>query len=183
MDHQFVIPGAPAALMARIIARRATIPPGMVMSAHAPEEPEPAGAKAEGGDSTDWKAESRKWERRAKENDEARKELDSIKEAQKSAEQKLAEREAEAERRAAEAEAKALRYEVAAEKGITKADADFFLHGSTREDLEAAADRLNERGSDSRKPVVPGQGTGEPKPKGSTYSTGRERALAKQNNS
>lgn len=58
--------------------------------------------------------------------------------ASKSELQKLAERLAAAEKRLQEAEVKALRAEVAAAKGVP---ADL-LHGSTKEELEAYADRL-----------------------------------------
>jgi len=58
--------------------------------------------------------------------------------ASKSELQKLAERLAAAEKRMQEAEVKALRAEVAAAKGVP---ADL-LHGSTKEELEAYADRL-----------------------------------------
>jgi hypothetical protein len=87
---------------------------------------------------TDWKAMARKWEAQAKANKDAADELAKIKDSQKSAEQKTADRIAALEAKAAEAESKAIRAEVAAEKGVPVA----LLTGSTREDLEAAADAL-----------------------------------------
>ena len=101
----------------------------------APEAPKP---EAPAQDATDWKAEARKWEARAKENSKAADRLAEIEEANKSAEQKAAERLAAAEARAAELETKAVRAEVAAEKGVPVA----LLNGTSREDLEAAADAL-----------------------------------------
>ncbi|HVM07203.1 MAG TPA: hypothetical protein VM345_01970 [Acidimicrobiales bacterium] len=62
--------------------------------------------------------------------------LKQIEDKDKSEVEKLTAKVAEAEKRAADAEAKALRYEVAAEKGVKAR----WLSGSTREELEAAAD-------------------------------------------
>ena len=64
-----------------------------------------------------------------------------IEDSQKSADQKAAEALAAAQTQANEAAAKALRYEVAAEKGLDLALAAR-LTGSTREELEADADKL-----------------------------------------
>lgn len=87
---------------------------------------------------TDWKAEARKWEDRAKANKSAAEKLFEIEEASKTADQKAAERLAIAEKRAVELEQKADRAEVAAEKGIPIG----LIHGSTRAEMEAAADAL-----------------------------------------
>jgi len=87
---------------------------------------------------TDWKAEARKWEERAKANKSAAEKLAEIEEASKSAEQKAAERLELAEKRAVELEQKADRAEVAAEKGVPMG----LIHGSTRAEMEAAADAL-----------------------------------------
>lgn len=89
---------------------------------------------------TDWKAEARKWEDRAKANKSAAEKLAEIEEASKTADQKAAERLALAEKRAVELEQKADRAEVAAEKGIPVG----LIHGSTRAEMEAAADALIE---------------------------------------
>jgi len=99
--------------------------------------------RAPQGDGIDWKAEARKWERRAKENAEAARRLREAEEAEKSELQKLAERAEAAEKRAAEAEGKLLRLEIAAEKGLTPAQARRLV-GNTREELEADADELLE---------------------------------------
>lgn len=63
-------------------------------------------------------------------------ELQAIKDRDKSDGEKLAEKLAAAEKRAADAETKALRLEVASEKGVKPR----WLNGSTREELEQAAD-------------------------------------------
>lgn len=62
--------------------------------------------------------------------------LKQLEDRDKSDSEKLTERAAQAEKRAADAEAKALRYEVAADKGVKPR----WLSGTTREELEAAAD-------------------------------------------
>jgi ATP-dependent Clp protease ATP-binding subunit ClpA len=104
----------------------------------APAE-KPAESKTEApAQETDWKAMARKWEAQAKANKDAADELAKIKDSQKTEAQKAADRLAALEKKAAEAEAKAIRAEVAAEKGVPVA----LLSGSTREDLEAAADAL-----------------------------------------
>ena len=67
--------------------------------------------------------------------------LQEFEDRDKSEAQKLAERADAAEKRAAEIEGRALRLEVAAEKGLTPAQAKR-LTGSTREELEADAEEL-----------------------------------------
>lgn len=109
----------------------------------APATPEvPAETPAQ---ETDWKAEARKWEARAKENlskvnelSPAAARLAEIEEASKTAEEKAAERLRAAEDRAAELERKADRAEVAALKGIPMD----LLSGTSREEMEASADKL-----------------------------------------
>lgn len=178
----FVIPGAPAELMARIEARRARIPAGMVMQdASEPEAETPPAREDEQPKDTDWKAESRKWEKRAKENDEARKELDLIKDAQKSDAEKASDRISTETKRADEATALALRYKIALTKGVAIEDADLFMTATDEATLTKQADRLVERKPERKPGHIPTQGTGDPKPKGSDYSSGRERALAKHN--
>jgi hypothetical protein len=105
------------------------------------------------------KAEARKWESRAKENSTAAARLAEIEEASKTAEQKAAERLAAAEKKAADLEDKALRAEVAAEKGVPAK----FLIGSTREEMEAAADALiafrgEQKPAQSASFVIPAEG-------------------------
>ena len=179
----FAIPGAPAELMARINERRNRIPAGMVKaeSEDDPKEPEQPAGDAEEPKGTDWKAESRKWEKRAKENDEARKELDAIREAQKSDAEKAADKLATETQRADTATALAARYRIALDKRVSREDADLFMTAPDEETLEKQADRLAAR-VDHKPGYIPTQGTGDPKPKGSDYSSGRERALAKQQN-
>lgn len=183
----FYVPGAPAELLARINERRCRIPAGMVMQAESTEtgegETTPAREGVEQPKDTDWKAESRKWEKRAKENDEARKELDQIKEAQKSDAEKANDKLTNETRRANEATALALRYKIALVKGIAIEDADLFMTATDEDTLNKQADRLAQRTPERKPGHIPTQGTGDPKPPGSTYSSGRERALAKQNNS
>lgn len=94
---------------------------------------------------TDWKAEARKWEARAKENltkvnelSPAAAKLAEIEEARKTAEQKATERLQAAESRAAELERKADRAEVAASKGVPLD----LISGTSREEMEASADKL-----------------------------------------
>lgn len=90
-----------------------------------------------------WKALARENEKRAKANAEAAKKLQEIEDSKKSELEKLSEAQQVAERRAAEAEQRAMRLEVAAEKGLTPAQAKRLV-GATREELEADADELLE---------------------------------------
>lgn len=82
-------------------------------------------------------------------------ELDEIKQSQRTAEEKAEESLRAAEKRAVDAEAKALRLEVAAEKGLTTAQAKRLV-GSTRDELEADADELLEtfKAPEPEKPTV-----------------------------
>ncbi len=128
---------------------------------------EPAADTA--ADTTDWKAEAEKWkslsrkhEDQSKANADKAKQFDEITEAQKSELEKANDRAAQAEARAAEIEQRAVRVEVAAAKGVPAE----LLTGSTREELEACADKLlafrgtqappdfgaGDRGSDAGKP-------------------------------
>lgn len=84
---------------------------------------------------------ARKWERRAKDNADKAEAYDKLQESQKSEQEKLTEAREAADRRAAEAEQRALRLEVAAEKGLTPAQAKR-LQGTSREELEGDADEL-----------------------------------------
>lgn len=78
-----------------------------------------------------------------KEAEELRAQLQAIADKDKSETDKLKDRATLAEKRAEEAEGKILRLEVAAEKGLTMAQAKRLV-GATREDLEADADELLE---------------------------------------
>lgn len=92
----------------------------------------------------DWKALARKWEARAKaakaDSDDAAK-WREYELSQKSEHEQISEKLAAAEAAAANAVAKLTRYEVAASKGVP-AEAIELLTGTTKEELEAAADKL-----------------------------------------
>lgn len=92
----------------------------------------------------DWKEQARKWEARAKaakaDSADAAK-WREYEQNQKSDLEKQAERLAALEALANDATAKLTRYEVAAEKGVPSEAIDL-LTGSTREELELAADKL-----------------------------------------
>lgn len=111
---------------------------------------------------TDWKAEARKWEARAKEskkdadaNKSAAERLAEIEAANQTEAEKAATRAEAAEKRAAELEAQVLRAEIANTKGVPAA----LLTGSTKEELEAAADALIEfRGEQKQTPSSPALG-------------------------
>lgn len=111
----------------------------------------------------DWKAEARKWESRAKENlasakanEGAAKRLAEIEESQKTEAQKAQEALEQAQRELAETRLQAARAEVAAEKGVPAS----LLSGSTREELEAAADALIafKGAQEPQRLVVPNEG-------------------------
>jgi hypothetical protein len=93
---------------------------------------------------TDWKALARKWEARAKA---AKADTDAAarwreyEQSQKSEHEKLQERLDALQAEATQATARLMRYEVASEKGIP-AEAIDLLTGSSRDELEAAADKL-----------------------------------------
>jgi uncharacterized membrane protein YqiK len=107
-------------------------------------EPKPGDRTARSDEDTvDWVAEARKWEKQAKANSDAAARLKEIEDSQKTEQERLTENLTAAEKRAADAELRAMRIEVAADKGLTKAQAKY-LTGSTQEELEAAADELIE---------------------------------------
>lgn len=112
---------------------------------------------------TDWKAEAEKWkalarkhEKRAADNAKAAEKLQELEDADKSDMERLSSKLSEAEKRAEAAELRALRLEVAAEKGLTPAQAKR-LAGSNREELEADADEIVEvfGSADGGKGAVP----------------------------
>jgi hypothetical protein len=135
-------------------------------------------AEPQGNAEIDWKAQARKWEARAKEaltfKDEAEKwrEYES---SQKSEHEKLAEELARAKAEASEASARLTRYEVAAQKGIP-AEALDLLAGATREDLEAAAEKLLALIANQSKPKTPqpDSNQGKPVPNGVGQITSKE---------
>ena len=110
----------------------------------------------------DWKAESRKWEARAKENlatakanEAAAKRLAQIEESQKTEAQRQQDALEQAQRELAEERSARIRAEVAAEKGVPA----HLLTGSSREDMESAADELLKfRGDVKPRISVPNEG-------------------------
>lgn len=88
-----------------------------------------------------WKAMSRKHEADAKAGKAAAAKLKEIEDAGKSEIEKAQAKITESEQKAAAAEARALRLEIAAEKGLTPAQAKRLV-GTTKEELEADADEL-----------------------------------------
>lgn len=115
--------------------------------APAPAAPEAPAAETAPKPEPDWKAEARKhetrskeWKAKAEQNEAAAQRLAELENASKSDLEKAQHAQQEAERKAAELEARALRAEVAAEKGVPID----LLTGSTRDEIEAAADRLIE---------------------------------------
>ncbi len=115
----------------------------------------------------DWKAEAEKWkalarkhEQQAKANAEAARRLREAEEQEKT----VAERLADLERARQDAELRALRYEVAAEKNLP-ARLVRFLHGSSREELEEAADELLEAIKPADTGGSPGTGNATGKPR------------------
>ena len=103
------------------------------------------------------RAEAAKYRTEAKANAEAAARLREIEDTQKTEAQRVTEELQEVTRRAEEAELRALRIEVAAEKGLTPAQAKRLV-GATKEELEADADEiLTDFGG---KPLVTAQNTG-----------------------
>jgi hypothetical protein len=108
-------------------------------------------------DSTEWKAEARKWEKRAKEAaayKEAADKWNEYEAAQKPAQERLAEELNSVKAEAESARTALLRYEIASEKNIP-AEAIKLLSGSTREELEEAADALVALMANQSKPTIP----------------------------
>jgi len=99
-----------------------------------------------------WKQKAREQEARAKANADAATKLQQFEDRDKTEAQKLTERAEAAERRVAEIEAHAIRLEVAAEKGLTPAQAKRLV-GTSRAELEADADELLE----TFKPAAPAE--------------------------
>lgn len=117
-------------------------------------EPEPQGETA---DKTDWKAEARKWENRAKASKGDSEDAAKWREYEaslKPAQERMAEELAATRQEAESAKTALLRYEVAAEKGIPP-EAVRLLTGSTREELEEAAETLSALIAAQSKPKQP----------------------------
>lgn len=114
------------------------------------DQPDPKDAPQDAPKDPDYKAEAEKWkalarkhEAQAKANADKAKKLDELEDASKSEVEKATAKVTEAEKRAQEAELRALRLEIAAEKGLTPAQAKRLV-GTNREELEADADELVE---------------------------------------
>lgn len=108
-------------------------------------------------DTTDWKAEARKWEKRAKDANGYKEAADKWLEyeaSQKPIQERLAEELAAKTAEAESARTALLRFEVAADKGIPP-EAVQLLNGSTREELETAADSLLALIANQSKPKTP----------------------------
>ncbi len=123
--------------------------PDTTTTAETPEVQEPQGTPE-----IDWKAEARKWESRAKADHELANKWREYETSQKSEHEKLADELARFKAEASEASTRLLKYEIAAQKGVP-ADALDLLHGSSREDLETAADKLLSLIADQSKPKSP----------------------------
>jgi hypothetical protein len=125
-------------------------------------EVEPQGEAKE----IDWKAQARKWESRAKDAQADKALADKWREyeqSQKSDHEKLAEDLARAQAEASQASAELLRLKIASEKGIPS-DALDLLPGSSREELESAADKLLSLIADQSKPKTPNPDPNQGKP-------------------
>lgn len=134
----------------------------------------------QGKPEVDWKSESRKWETRAKADHEAANKWREFEASQKSEYEKLADELAKFKSEAEQASAKVLRYEVATEKGIP-AEALDLLTGSSREDLEAAADKLIALIADQNKPSAPKPDMNQGKPASAGRSAADQFAAALSN--
>lgn len=148
------------------VAERATDEPE-----NPPEQPQRAEAPPEV---------KRALNRANKEAEQLRLKLKEYEDRDKSELEKLTEQRAEADKRAAAAELRAARLEVAADKGLTPAQAKY-LTGASREELEAKADEIltdfparpAEPDRPRRPRADPSQGSRGPSP-----SSGRDAALA-----
>ncbi len=133
-------------------------------------------AAPQGSTEIDWKEQARKWEARAKaakaDSEDANK-WREFEQNQKSEYEKLAEELARTKAEASESSVKLLKLEIASRKGIP-VDALDLLNGSNKDELEAAADKLNALIADQSKttpsikpdvnqgkPVVNGASTGD----------------------
>jgi hypothetical protein len=130
---------------------------------------------------TDWKAEARKWEARAKAGKadaEAATKWREYEQSLKPVQERLAEELAQAKAEASEASVKLNRFEVASQKGVPN-EAIELLTGSTREELEASADKLLSLIANQSKPNTPKPDMNQGKPStGSTGSTADQFAAA-----
>jgi hypothetical protein len=121
-------------------------------------------------DSTDWKAEARKWEKRAKESRDAALKWQEYEKSLKPEQERLADELAAAKADAESARTALLRHEIAAEKGIP-ADAVKLLAGTTRDELESAADVLLSLVAEQSKPKTPKPDVSQGKPASGAATT------------
>lgn len=120
------------------------------VNAETDQTPDAPQGKAE----IDWKEQARKWEARAKADHDAANKWREFELSQKSEYEKLAEKLATYESEATQAQTKLLKYEIASSKGVPNEALDL-LTGSSREELEAAADKLLALIADQSKPSAP----------------------------
>nr|DAN31139.1 MAG TPA: hypothetical protein [Caudoviricetes sp.] len=122
-------------------------------------DPEPGPAD----DATVWKKHARTWETRAKENRKTADTLQAQLDAETGKTKKAEEALAEATKRQQAAEAAAARLELALEFGLSRKEAETFLHGDTeamRTQAQLLADRAGAGASKSRPATSPLQGKG-----------------------
>ena len=122
-------------------------------------EPEPGPA----ADATVWKKHARTWETRAKENKKTANSLQAQLDAETGKTKQAEEALAEATKRQQAAEQAAARLELALEFGLSRKEAETFLHGDTeamRTQAQLLADRAGAGASKSRPATSPLQGKG-----------------------
>ena len=122
-------------------------------------DPEPGPA----ADATVWKKHARTWETRAKENKKTADTLQARLDAETGKTKQAEEALAEATKRQQAAEAAAARLELALEFGLSRKEAETFLHGDTeamRTQAQLLADRAGAGASKSRPATSPLQGKG-----------------------
>jgi hypothetical protein len=137
-------------------------------------------SEPQGSPEIDWKAEARKWETRAKADHEAANQWREFETSQKSEVEKMADELARFKAEASESSTKLLKFEVASQKGIPT-DALDLLHGTTRQELESAADKLLSLIADQSKPNTPKPDLNQGKPSSGGQSTGDQFAAALAN--
>ena len=126
-----------------------------------PDDPEPEPGPA--ADATVWKKHARTWETRAKENKKTADSLQTQLDAETGKTKKAEEALAEATKRQQAAEAAVTRLELALEFGLSRKEAETFLHGDTeamRTQAQLLADRAGAGASKSRPATSPLQGKG-----------------------
>ena len=126
-------------------------------------ESETPGDNSSGTDATVWKKHARTWETRAKENKKTAGSLQAQLDAETGKTKKAEEALAEATKRQQAAEAAAARLELALEFGLSRKEAETFLHGDAeamRTQAQLLAERAGAGASKSRPATSPLQGKG-----------------------